>query len=794
LVSRTVAHDGQLVRVLGIRQISEEEKTQVVKELQETKEKLEAQVSKSTTELKFANERLQAELHVRQQVEQALRESEDRYRRLVEFSPDAIIIQNKGKIDYINLAGVKLLGAAKPEQLIGRRMIDFVHPDSRPVAELRLKEANDGNRATSPIQQKYIRLDGTEVAIEVVEIPFPDRNDPAVQLVVRDITERVKAEVQIAQRNRELTILQAAGVAITSRLDLRYVLDTFAKEMARLVEIESCIIFAWDKAENIVSQLAQYGSEGWWDPKSEAQIYKLTEYPLIKSVLEEQIPEQMTISRPGIDPSQYSYMQQAQLKSLLMLPMVYQRRVLGLVQLEDRRAERTFSHQEISMARLLASQAASAIEHAQLFEQAHQEIRERQLAEAALQEERALLAQRVKERTAELSKANAELARASRLKDEFLAGMSHELRTPLNTILGSSEILQSETFGALNERQAKYARNIEESGRHLLALINDILDISKVEAGKLQLEIGPVSVAAVCEASVRMVKQLAHKKQLDLSTTFNNTVTTLQADERRLKQVLVNLLSNAIKFTPAGGKIGLEVGEDPAREAIYFCVWDTGIGISKEDMDRLFQPFVQLDSSLSRQHAGTGLGLSLVSRMVELHKGGVSVESGVGQGSRFTIFLPYSEPATAVNPVDERKPEASRPVQAALDHWQTGKEKPLILLADDNEDNINMILDYLQEQGYQVIVARSGSEAIARANEDRPDLILMDIQMPEMDGLEATRRLRANPGLLQVPIITLTALAMPGDRERCLEAGANDYLSKPISPRELVKTIERHLS
>jgi signal transduction histidine kinase/CheY-like chemotaxis protein len=496
------------------------------------------------------------------------------------------------------------------------------------------------------------------------------------------------------------------------------------------------------------------------------------------------------MGRPGIDPSQYSYMQQAQLKTLLMLPMVYQRRVLGLVQLEDGRVERTFSHQEISMAKLLASQAASAIEHAQLFEQAHQEIRERQLAEAALQEERALLAQRVKERTAELSKANAELARASRLKDEFLAGMSHELRTPLNTILGSSEILQSETFGSLNERQAKYARNIEESGRHLLSLINDILDISKVEAGKLKLDIGPVSVEAVCEASIRLVKQLAHKKQVNLSTQFSNTITILQADERRLKQVLVNLLSNAIKFTPEGGKVGLEVGEDSAREAIYFCVWDTGIGISKEDMGRLFQPFVQLDSSLARQHAGTGLGLSLVSRMVELHKGGVSVESEAGQGSRFTIFLPYSEPATVVSPVKGIKSEAIPQIEESLNSGQTGKENPVILLTDDNEDNINMILEYLQEQGYQVVVARSGAEAITQAKEERPDLILMDIQMPEMDGLEATRRLRTDPTLTSVPIVTLTALAMPGDRERCLEAGADSYLSKPVSPKELVKTIE----
>ena len=168
------------------------------------------------------------------------------------------------------------------------------------------------------------------------------------------------------------------------------------------------------------------------------------------------------------------------------------------------------------------------------------------------------------------------------------------------------------------------------------------MDISKVEAGKLDLEIGPVSVESVCQASLRLVKELAHQKQLKVSTTFNNIITILQADERRLKQILVNLLSNAIKFTPEGGEIGLEVGEDTEKQVIHFTVWDTGIGISREDMRQLFQPFVQLDSSLARQYAGTGLGLSLVLRLVELHRGGISMESEVGQGSRFTISLPCS--------------------------------------------------------------------------------------------------------------------------------------------------------
>jgi len=441
------------------------------------------------------------------------------------------------------------------------------------------------------------------------------------------------------------------------------------------------------------------------------------------------------------------------------------------------------------------------------------DITERKRVEAALEEERASLTRRVTERTAELSAANAELARAARLKDEFLASMSHELRTPLNAILGLSEALQEEVYGPLSEKQFKSLHRIEESGRHLLALINDILDVSKIEAGKLELEIGPVSVESVCRASLGLIKQTAHKKQLKVSSTFDSQVTTIQADGRRLKQILVNLLSNAVNFTPEGGTIGLEVVGDAENEAVHLTVWDTGIGISQEDLPRLFQPFVQLDSSLSRQYAGTGLGLALVHRMAEMHRGSVSMESQKGEGSRFTVSLPWRE---SVKDSRDKGPKLQdeglsvtnlrsltfQPFVLGPKDQGPSNLQPLILLAEDNEDNINTLLDYLQVKGYRVIVARNGHEAIERAREKRPDVILMDIQMPGMDGLEATRHIRADAdastglstGLAAVPIIALTALAMPGDRERCLEAGANEYLSKPVSLRGLVKVIETQLN
>ncbi|MBN1995878.1 MAG: response regulator [Anaerolineae bacterium] len=717
--------------------------------------------------------------------------AEDDYRRLVETLPHGIIIQREGNIVFINRAGAELLQAAEPAQLIGRPMLDFIHPDERKTVQRREQRVSAAKKEAPLAEEKLLRLDGREVTVEVARFPFVYQGQPAMQWVIHNLADRKQTEAEIVQHNRELTILQSTTVAITSSLDLRFVLDTVVQEMAKLFKVESCSIYEWDQVENTVFMAARYSSAGWWDSTLPAKVRRLADYPLTKWVLDEQIPYQMTIGQTNLDPAEFAYMRAEDIKTRMILPMVFQKRVVGLAELEDSREERSFSYQEISLAKLLANQAASAIENARLFAQAQQEIAERKQAEAALEEERALLAQRVAERTADLSKANAELARAARLKDEFLANMSHELRTPLNGILGSSEILQTGAFGPVNEKQIKYLRNIEESGSHLLALITDILDLAKSEAGRLELEIRPVVVAEVCQASLRLTKQLAHQKQIKVFQTFDQTVTRLPADELRLKQMLVNLLSNAIKFTLAGGQIGLEVTGNPAQQIVHFSVWDTGIGISQEDMQWLFRPFVQLDSGLGRQQGGTGLGLSLVSRMAELHGGSIMVESTVGQGSRFTISLPWPQQEQ----VDQKEREDGEKIQVLPGIVQIlSKQAPLILLAEDNESNIDTFLDYLQLQGYRLVVARHGGEAIERAQEERPDVILMDIQMPGMDGLEATRRLRADPALTEVPIIALTALAMPGDRERCLAAGANEYLTKPVSLQGLATTIQNLLS
>jgi PAS domain S-box-containing protein len=417
------------------------------------------------------------------------------------------------------------------------------------------------------------------------------------------------------------------------------------------------------------------------------------------------------------------------------------------------------------------------------------DVTEAKAVTEALAREREFLAERVAERTAELSRANAELARVSRLKDDFLASMSHELRTPLSAILGLSDLLLAGGRGPLAEPQARAVGMMQESGRHLLALITDILDVSKIGAGRLELALGRVDLRRVCEASVALVAPSAARKRHDLSLEVPAGPVVFRADERRIKQVLVNLLDNAVKFTPAGGSIGLQAVGDEGRAEVRIAVRDSGPGIEPEARKQLFRPFVQLDARLAREHEGSGLGLVLADRLVALHGGRVELESEPGRGSRFTVVLPWvRRDADATDP--GRRTAQDRPGERGEDD-----EPPLpgtrVLLVEDNDVQRALLAEALEGHGFRVEEAGNGEEALEKAAAIVPDVIVMDVQMPGMDGLEATRRLRAIPALAGTPVLALTALVMPGDRERCREAGADEYLAKPVPLATLAAAVGR---
>ena len=503
------------------------------------------------------------------------------------------------------------------------------------------------------------------------------------------------------------------------------------------------------------------------------------------------------------------------------MPLLNGEDLWGLLCIHQCYEPRPWQQSEIEFVQQIANQLAIAIQQANLFEQIQKELTERQQAESRLTESNQQLAisnqelartTRLKDEflanmlisNQQLAISNEELARATRLKDEFLANMSHELRTPLNAILGMSEALQEQVFGTINQEQKESIETIASSGKHLLELINDILDVAKIESGQVEIDCSQTSINELCQSSLPFVKQQALRKRIHLELKIAPNLPELFIDERRIRQALINLLSNAIKFTPERGRVSLAVSlqQNPAKitneimneimSEIRFAVTDTGIGISPENLQKLFQPFVQIDGALNRQNSGTGLGLALVKSIVEMHKGTVSVTSEVGVGSCFTIALPcenlsMSSPIYTNQSTGSLEPSPDNGIAEGL---------PTLLLAEDNEANKLTISRYLKARGYQLLFAKDGREAIDLARSMRPDLILMDIQMPNIDGIEAIKIIRGSniPELANIPILALTALAMIGDRDRCIEAGANEYLTKPVKLNQLATIIKQILA
>jgi len=377
-----------------------------------------------------------------------------------------------------------------------------------------------------------------------------------------------------------------------------------------------------------------------------------------------------------------------------------------------------------------------------------------------------------------LREATAVAIAANRAKSRFLADMSHELRTPLNSILGFGQLMELQGAERLSEKQREYLRWIREGGEHLLDMVNDVLDLSKVEAGKVQLEKSGIDPALLIRRVLTTVRTLAAKKHLRMELSVPPNLGILDADEVRVKQVLYNLLSNAIKFTPSEKRVGVEARSEAGT--LVLRVWDEGIGIPAADLARIFEPYMQ--SRSSRAGEGTGLGLAIVKRLVELHEGTVSVQSVVGQGSSFTVRVPGLHPAPA-----HAKTETASPIARGTEDVPDLAGKTA-LVVDDSPANRTLMERILGAFGCTVLSAASGEEALTLASASPCDLVFMDIQLPGINGIEAMRLLREKG--VRGPFVALTAFAMKGDHERFLAEGFDGFIAKPVRIAEIVSFLE----
>jgi signal transduction histidine kinase/ActR/RegA family two-component response regulator len=438
------------------------------------------------------------------------------------------------------------------------------------------------------------------------------------------------------------------------------------------------------------------------------------------------------------------------IQSMVVVPLRYEANIIGVLKVFSKQ-KGAFSDNDVETLQLIAGMLASSLAHASEFEA---KIKAEEAAQAA-----------------------------SRMKSDFLANMSHEIRTPISGVIGMTHLLRGTT---LSQQQIELLDDVQRSAEALMTIINDILDFSKVEAGKLELESMDFDLdQVISDVGKAMSYNVKSRNLIFQVATGSHWPYLFKGDQGRLRQILLNLLSNAIKFTEKGG-VSLNITQLAERSDavdVLFEVKDSGIGITADAMGKLFRPFTQEDASTTRRFGGTGLGLSICRALVELMGGRIGVESTLGQGSSFWFMLPLKKG-------ELRSHETPKALEA---HPVKTLGRKTILVAEDNTINQKVARGILEKMGFTVIIVATGRDVLPALVQHRCDLILMDCQMPEMDGYEATMELRRSSLACaqSIPIIAMTASAIKGDKERCLAAGMNDYLSKPMKPAELAHMLQK---
>ena len=762
--------------------------------------------------------------------EKALRESEERYRRLVELSPNGIIVYQHGRIAYINTPGATLLGAYSSSELLGKRVTEFVHPDCCEAVADRLQRVSDEVTSAQLGEKQFLRLDGNSIEVEVTALPHVHAGEKAVQVIFRDISERRKMQAALHTSEERLRTIAAnapiilfaldrAGVFILSEgkglaglgrkpgevvgrsifdvyREVPPILDNVRRALAgdaftACIEVAGSAFESWyspvrnssgdvtgvigvavDITERVkAEQQLRLSEERWqlavrgnndglwdWDARTK-QVFYSARWKQILGYEDHEISNSPEEWESRVHPDDFPRVQKVlddhlNRKTAYYTPEYRIRAKDGTYKWVLARGQALWDEQGQAV-RMVGS---------------HTDITERKLAEQAL------------ERAKEQAEA------ANRAKSEFLANMSHEIRTPMNGVLGMIGLVLETELARAQKDHLETARHSAES---LLSLLNDILDLSKIEAGRLELVSATFHLRESLADAVRMFAVTAQQKGLILKTEVEpDAPDWLLGDQVRLRQIVSNLVGNAIKFTERGEvKLRVEVATRlDTRVTLHFTVSDTGIGIPQEKQAWIFEPFRQVDGSMTRRYEGTGLGLAICTRLVELMGGQIRVNSVPGEGSTFHFTAPFDLSDQAPLRTD---PSQSGSVAALA---KASSRKPLrLLVAEDNIVNQNLIVAVLKKDGHDVVLAKNGFEVIEAIKTQSFDLIIMDVQMPRMDGFETTSAIReAERGSgRHVPIVAMTAHAMKGDREQCIQVGMDDYLTKPVDFTKLRATLEK---
>ncbi len=574
--------------------------------------------------------------------------------------------------------------------------------------------------------------------------PFDDREEALLEVfaaqaavvvhnvhLVRALEER---GAELVRRVEQMEALSDVGQMVGSSLVLDEVLSNIIKNAVRFSGCDGGSVMEYMEEERCFSVRAAYASS----PELLARL-RTTRIELDSTLVGRAALEGHPIAVPNLDlvdlDPHLQVLYQDGWRSVLAVPVLRDGRIIGALVVR-RRTPGEFTEETSEFLETFASQSAMAVYNAQLFR--------------------------------ELEQKSAELQVMSQHKSDFLASMSHELRTPLNAVIGFSEVLLERLFGELNDRQDDYLRDILNSGKHLLALLNEILDLSKVEAGRMELEISTVSVPAAIEHAISMVRERAARHRITINSSIEETIDRIESDELRLRQVLVNLLSNAVKFTPDGGRV--DVRAESIGNELVITVRDNGPGIAREDWEPIFESFQQGRRGPPREE-GTGLGLALCRKIMTLLGGRIWLESEVGVGSAFHVSMPFEPTVDDVGRGEGQHLDSRRSV---------------VVIIDDDRATLELLTAYLVGTGVQVVRARDGIEGLEEIRRRRPVAVVLDIRLPGIDGWAVLDALRSDETTRDVPVIIVSIL---DEKSRGLARGAASYLTKPVSRDDLIEAL-----